>query len=92
MCHIGFVRHMQAGIAPHVSVLKGRKKVIFLLQNCPKLMIFSDRISKHSAEAWFELPYFPKLHHITLLPLRIALHSLLAYSIVLHCTALQSSA
>ena len=55
-------------------------------------MIFSDRISKHSAEAWFELPYFPKLHHITLLLLRIALHSLLAYSIVLHCIALHSSA
>ena len=51
-------------------------------------MIFSDRISKHSTEAWFELPYFAKLHSITLLPVRIALHSLLAYSIVFHCSAL----
>ena len=51
-------------------------------------MIFSDRISKHSTEAWFELPYFAKLHSITLLPVRIALHSLLAYSIVFHCFAL----
>ena len=53
-------------------------------------MIFPDRISKHSAEAWFELPYFPKLQRITLLPLTIALHSL-AYPIVLHCTALHNS-
>ena len=83
--HIGFVRHMQR----HMSVSKWRKKWYFLLQNWPKLMIFSDRISKHSAEAWFELPYFAKLHTITLLPLRIALHSLLAYSTVFHCFALQ---
>ena len=67
-----------------------KEKNTFLLQNCPKLMIFPDRISKHSAEAWFELPYFPKLQRITLLPLRIALHSL-AYPIVLHCIVLHSS-
>ena len=52
-------------------------------------MIFSDRISKHSAEAWFELPYFPKLQRITLLPLRIARRIVLLHnpmSVVMQCS------
>ncbi len=72
------------------DLLKGKRKIMhFLLQNCPKLMIFSDRISKHSAEAWFEVPYFPKLQRITLLPLRIARRIVLLHnpmSVVMQCS------